>query len=95
MVSTIAIAVLGGVGAVVATAVGNGDAASAAHAAAHAIPPGLHVALSHVPSWTHAHEVLAQHLQQYGEAGSAGSAGSGGIGLALKKMIAAHFHSPR
>jgi hypothetical protein len=94
MVSTIVVAILGGMGAVTATALGNGDASSVAQVAAQIVPPGLHVALSHVPSWTHAHQVLAQHLQQYTESGSVGSAGSGGMVLAIKKFIAAHLHRP-
>jgi hypothetical protein len=82
MVSTIVLAALGGVAATATTAVATGDASSLAHAA-HAVPPGLHVALSHVPSASHAHEVLMQHLSIYGGAGTAGTAASG-VAAAIK-----------
>ncbi len=79
MVSTIVLAVLGGVAATATTAVATGDASAAANAvhAAHAVPPGLHVALSHVPSTSHAYEVLKQHLSVYAGTGTAGTAATG------------------
>jgi hypothetical protein len=76
MVSTIVLAALGGVAATATTAVATGDASALAHAA-HAVPPGLKVALSHVPSTSHAYEVLKQHLSQYAGTGTAGSAATG------------------
>lgn len=77
------VAMLGGVAATATTAVATGDASALAHAA-HAVPPGLHVALSHVPSTSEAYEVLKQHLSLYTGAGSAGAAaGVVGHGLHL------------
>lgn len=86
MVSTIILAALGGVVATATTAVATGDAsaaANAAHAAHHAVPPGLHVALSHVPSTSHAYDVLKQHLSLYAGTGTAGTAASG-VAAAVK-----------
>ncbi len=83
MVSTIVLAVLGGVAATATTAVATGDASSAV-AAAHAAPPGLQVALSHVPSTSHAFEVLKQHLSLYAGAGTTGTAATGGVAAAVK-----------
>lgn len=76
MVSTILLAALGGLAAVGTTATATGDA-SAVVGAAHAIPPGLHVAMSHVPTASHAYEVLKQHLTLYTQSGGAGSAAAG------------------
>jgi hypothetical protein len=70
------LAVLGGVAATATTAVATGDA-SAAVGAAHAVPHGLQVALAHVPSAPHAHEVLTRHLSLYAGSGTAGTAASG------------------
>jgi hypothetical protein len=79
MVSTLIFAMLGGVAASAATAVATGDAS----ALAHTVPPGLHVALSHVPSTSEAYEVLKQHLSLYAGTGSVGAA-AGAIGHGLK-----------
>ncbi len=83
MVSTIVLAALGGVAATATTAVATGDASAVANAV-HTVPPGLHVALSHVPSTSHAFEVLKQHLSLYAGTGSAGTAATGGAAAALK-----------
>ena len=83
MVSTILLAALGGVAATATTAVATGDASALAHAA-HTVPPGLQVALSHVPSTSHAYEVLRQHLSLYAGAGTAGTAATGGAAAAVK-----------
>ncbi len=83
MVSTIVLAALGGVAATATTAVATGDASAVANAV-HTVPPGLHVALSHVPSTSHAFEVLKQHLSLYAGAGSAGTAATGGAAAAVK-----------
>ena len=52
--------------------------------AVNGIPPGLHVALSHVPSASHAYDVLTQHLSLYAQAGGVGSTATGGVAAALK-----------
>lgn len=83
MVSTIVLAMLGGVAATATTAVATGDALAAANAV-HAVPPGLHVALSHVPSTSHAYEVLKQHLSLYAGTETAGTAATGGMAAAVK-----------
>jgi hypothetical protein len=90
MVSITALAILGAISGMGATSLANGDASSAIQAATQLAPHGLSVALQHVPTWTHAHEVLSQHLSQYAENGGAGSGISGGLGAALKKGFA-HF----
>ncbi len=74
---------MGGIAATTATAVATGDASSAA-SVVHAMPPGLHVALSHVPSTSHAYEVLKQHLSIYTSAGAGGTAVTGGVAAAVK-----------
>ena len=76
MVSTLVLAALGGIAATATTAVATGDASTAANAV-HVVPPGLHVALSHVPSTSHAYEVLKQHLSLYAGTGTAGTAATG------------------
>lgn len=83
MVSTIILAALGGVAATATTAVATGDASAAANAV-HAVPPGLHVALSHVPSTSHAFDVLKQHLSLYAGTGTAGTAATGGVAAAVR-----------
>jgi len=83
MVSTILLAALGGVAATATTAAATGDASAVANAV-HAVPPGLHVALSHVPPASHAYEVLKQHLSAYAGAGMAGTAATGGVAAAVK-----------
>lgn len=82
MVSTIVLAALGGLAATTTTAVATGDASAAANAV-HAVPPGLHVALSHVPSTSHAYEVLKEHLSLYAQTGGTGTA-AGGLAAAVK-----------
>ncbi len=82
MVSTIVLAALGGVAATATTAVATGDA-SAVASAAHAVPPGLQVALSPVPSASHAYQVLKEHLSLYAGTGTAGTAASG-VAAAVK-----------
>jgi len=81
MVSTIVLAVLGGAAATATTAVVTGDASTLANAA-HAVPPGLKVALAHVPSTSHAFDVLKQHLSLYAGTGTAGTAVTGGAAAA-------------
>ena len=76
MVSTIVFAALGGLAATATTAAATGDVSGLA-ASAHLLPPGLHVALSHVPSASHAYQVLQQHLSLYAGSGGAGSAAAG------------------
>lgn len=83
MVSTIVLAALGGLAATTTTAVATGDA-SAVASAVHAVPPGLHVALSHVPSTSHAFDVLKEHLSLYAQTGGAGTATAGGAAAAIK-----------
>lgn len=65
--------------------------AAAAHgnpaAVAHTLPPGLSVALSHVPSWTHAHAVLSQKVSSYAAGGTAGGS-AGAVAGALGKKTA-------
>ncbi len=82
MMSTIALAAMGGLVATTATAVATGNA-SAAASAVHAAPPGLQVALSHVPSASHAFEVLKQHLALYAGAGGAGTVATGTAAAAI------------
>lgn len=77
------LAAVGGLAATATTAVATGDASALAHAS-QAVPPGLHVALSHVPSASHAYEVLKQHLSLYAGSGSAGTAATGGAAAAVK-----------
>lgn len=83
MVSTILLAAVGGLAATATTAVATGDA-SAAASAAHAVPPGLQVALAHVPSSSHAFDVLKQHLSLYAGSGTAGTSATGGAVAAVK-----------
>ena len=77
MVSTIVLAVLGGAAATATTAVVTGDASALTYAA-HAVPPGLKVALAHVPSSSHAFDVLKQHISLYAGTGTAGATATGG-----------------
>ncbi|MCL4355158.1 MAG: hypothetical protein JRN56_01970 [Nitrososphaerota archaeon] len=83
MISTFVVAVLGGVAAAATAAVATGNA-SAAASAVHAVPPGLQVALSHVPATSHAYEVLKQHVALYAGTGAAGTAATGGAAAAVK-----------
>ncbi|MDG6902929.1 MAG: hypothetical protein JRM80_13350 [Nitrososphaerota archaeon] len=80
--STLVVAVLGGVAATATTAAATGDASALVHAA-HAVPPGLQVALSHVPSTSEAYQILKQHLSLYAGTGSAGAA-AGAVGHGLR-----------
>ena len=77
------LAVLGGAAATATAAVATGDA-STATAAIHAVPPGLNVALSHVPAASHAYVVLKQHLALYAGSGTAGTAATGGAAAAIR-----------
>lgn len=79
MVSIAALAALGALAGAGGTAIATGDASMLANS----IPPGLHVALSHVPTWTHAHQVLTSHLQQYTQNSSIGAASVIGIKQAI------------
>lgn len=72
------LAALGGLAATATTAAATGDASGLA-ASAHLVPPGLHVALSHVPNASHAYDVLKQHLSLYAGAGGTGSAATGAV----------------
>ena len=83
MVSTIILAALGGIAATTTTAVATGDGSALVNAA-HAAPPGLNVALSHVPMTSHAYEVLKEHLSLYAGAGGTGTAATGGLAAAVK-----------
>jgi len=84
MVTTIVLAALGGAVATATTAVATGDASTAANVAVHVVPPGLNVALAHVPSTSHAYEVLKQHLSLYAGTGAAGTAATGGVAAAVR-----------
>jgi hypothetical protein len=66
-----------------ATSVVTGDASAVVNAA-HGAPPGLQVALSHVPSTSHAFEVLKLHLSMYAGTGAAGTTVAGGATVAIK-----------
>ncbi len=83
MVSSMVLAALGGIAATATTAVATGDA-SALVSAVHAVPPGLHVALSHVPAASNAFGVLNQHLSLYAQAGGTGTAATGGLAAAVR-----------
>jgi hypothetical protein len=86
MISIAALTAIGAALGAGATAAFTGDASTAIQMAS-SVPHGLNVALSHVPAWTHAHEVLMQHLQLYTQNSSAGAASGAGIGLGLKKAL--------
>lgn len=83
MVSTIVLAALGGLAATAGTAVATGNALAVTNVA-HVVPPGLHVALSHVPSTSHAFDVLTQHLSIYAKAGGTGTAATGGAAAVIR-----------
>ena len=85
MATLIALATLGALSAVGVTAAANGDANTAIEAVKQVAPHGLNVALAHVPTWTHAHEVLTQHLSNYAQNGTAGGGTATGVGAAVKK----------
>jgi len=82
MVSTIVLAAIGGFAATATTAVATGDVSAVVNGA-HTVPPGLHVALSHVPSTSHAFDVLKEHLALYSQAGGTGTAATGGMAAAI------------
>jgi hypothetical protein len=90
MISTFVVAMLGGLAATATAAVATGNAPAAA-SAVHALPPGLQVALSHVPATSHAYEVLKQHLSLYAGTGAAGTAGAGGVTAAVKHGLRLGF----
>ena len=85
MVSIIALGILGTISGIGATSVATGDASSALEAAKQVAPHGLQIALSHVPSWTHAHQVLSDHLSQYAQNGAIGGTSGTGVAAILKK----------
>lgn len=87
MVSITALAILGAITGIGATSVATGDASTAVEAAKQAAPQGLHVALSHVPSWTHAHQVLTEHLSQYAQNGGIGASSGAGIATTIKRGL--------
>jgi len=87
MISIAAFTAIGAALGAGATAALTGDANTAMQMVSSSVPHGLNVALSHVPSWTHAHEVLMQHLQLYTQNSSAGAASGAGLGLGLKKAL--------
>jgi hypothetical protein len=99
MVSIAALAILGAISGMGATTLATGDASSAVQAASQVAPHGLSMALSHVPSWTHAYQVLSQHLSEYAQNGGVGAGVFSGIGMALKKGLAhagkALLHIPK
>ncbi len=64
MMSAVAVKVLAGLGITVASVAG------AAHSGA---APGIAVALSHVPTWTHAHSVLQMIQTAFGSGQHPGS----------------------
>ncbi|MEM0117282.1 MAG: hypothetical protein QXV32_02440 [Conexivisphaerales archaeon] len=90
MISVAGLAAVGAILGAGATAAVTGDASTAAQIVSNAIPHGLNVALAHVPTWTHAHQVLTQHLQMYAQNSSAGAASGTGLGFGLKKALL-HF----
>ncbi|PSN92606.1 hypothetical protein B9P99_03395 [Candidatus Marsarchaeota G1 archaeon OSP_B] len=59
------------------------SAIAVSHVLPHTVPPGLNVALRHVPVWTHAHQVLLSHLSRYAKSGAIGS----GIGVTLGALL--------
>jgi hypothetical protein len=88
MVSIAALAILGAVAGIGGTSMATGDATIAIEAGKQMAPHGLQVALSHVPSWTHAHQVLSEHLSEYAQNGTIGAGLAAGVGAALKKGLA-------
>jgi hypothetical protein len=92
MIPLAVIAAFGGASALAATAVATGDASTLVHAA-NFVPPGLHVALQHVPQSSHAYQVLNQHLSDYATNGTIGAGGSAAAGVAVKKGLLHHFAS--
>lgn len=85
MVSTIMLAAIGGAAAAT-TALATGNTVVAT-GVAHAIPPGLKVALAHVPSWTKAHEVISEKVSEFLQSGGVGAASAAGLSEAVKHGI--------
>jgi len=85
LVASIVLAAVGAAAAAAATA-SHGNATDAIQA----IPPGLKIALAHVPSWTHAYHVLMQHLAALAQGVSSGH-GTANASDAAKKAIAHAF----
>jgi hypothetical protein len=90
MVSITVLAAIGGAAAAT-TALATGNTAVAT-GAMHAIPPGLKVALAHVPSWTKAHEIIGQKVAEYLQSSGVGATAAGlaeavkhGISLGLRR----------
>ncbi|MDG6922646.1 MAG: hypothetical protein JRN67_05055 [Nitrososphaerota archaeon] len=82
-----ALGILGVVTGIGATSVATGDASTAINAIKQVAPHGLQVALSHVPSWTHAHQVLSQHLSQYAQNGAVGGTSGAGVAATIKRGL--------
>lgn len=87
MVSILALGILGTIAGIGATSVATGNASSAIEAAKQVTPHGLQVALSHIPSGTHAYKVLQEHLSNYAQNGAAGGSTTAGFGAAFKKAL--------
>jgi hypothetical protein len=88
MVSILALGILGTITGVGATSVATGDASTAIEAVKQAAPHGMQIALSHVPTWAHAHQVLSEHLSKYAEGGGVGATSGAGLAAALKSKAA-------
>ncbi len=80
MTPLLAIAALGAAAAAAAAAAGD------ASGVANVLPPGLKIALAHVPSWSHAYQVLTQHLQGSQQGSSGSTARAAGL-IAAKKAL--------
>lgn len=87
MVSIIGLGILGTIAGIGATSVATGNASAAIEAAKQVTPHGIQVALSHVPSLTHAYKVLQEHLSNFAQNGAAGGSTGAGVGAALKKAV--------
>ncbi len=82
MAPILGIAAIGAAATTAATAAATGEAS----AAVHLFAPGLKVALTHVQSWSHAYQILTQHLSALGENGV------GGIGTGMKAFARGLAH---
>lgn len=87
MVSILALGILGTIAGIGATSMATGNPSAAVEAAKQATPHGLQVALSHIPSWTHAYKVLQEHLSNYAQNGAVAGSTTAGVGAALKKAL--------
>ena len=87
MISIIGLGILGTIAGIGATSAATGNASAAIEALKQVTPHGLNVALSHIPSWTHAYKVLQEHLSNYAQNGSAGGSTGAGVGAVLKKAM--------